>query len=116
LYLNKQRSAAGRRGNYAIEKAERNQLCASATLILACVNECTEPVQAAQRNRYSNWTQFEGSPDAAQYSALKQVNKTNVTQLKQVWFYPAGNNGLLFGSNPIVVDGVMFVLGKSNRI
>jgi quinoprotein glucose dehydrogenase len=91
-------------------------LCASATLMLACISECTEPVQAEQHKRYSDWTQFEGSPDAAQYSALKQVNKTNVAQLQQVWFYPAGNNGLLFGSNPIVVDGVMFVLGKSNSI
>lgn len=54
--------------------------------------------------------------DSAQYSALKQINKTNVTQLQQVWFYPAGNNGFRFGFNPVVVDNMMYVLGKDNNV
>ncbi|WP_216847105.1 PQQ-binding-like beta-propeller repeat protein [Granulicella sp. L60] len=65
---------------------------------------------------YTTWNDFEGGPDSSQYSSLKQIDKSNVSQLQQAWFYPAGDNGLLFGSNPIVVDNVMYVIGKSNNI
>jgi quinoprotein glucose dehydrogenase len=54
--------------------------------------------------------------DSAQYSALKQINKSNVKQLELMWFYPAGNNGAEFGFNPIVIDGLMYVLGKNGAI
>jgi len=42
---------------------------------------------------YTTWSDYEGSAGSAQYSALTQINKSNVAQLQQVWFYPAGNNG-----------------------
>lgn len=65
---------------------------------------------------YTRWNEYGGSPDDAQYSALKQINKSNVGHLKQVWFFPAGDNGFRFGSNPIVVDNVIYVIGKDNDI
>ncbi|MBT9330819.1 PQQ-binding-like beta-propeller repeat protein [Paracidobacterium acidisoli] len=65
---------------------------------------------------YTQWREYGGSPDDAQYSALKQINRSNVTQLKQVWFYPAGRNGFRFGSNPIIIDNVVYVIGLDNSI
>jgi len=65
---------------------------------------------------YSTWRSYEGGIDSAQYSALKQIDRSNVAQLKQVWFYPAGNNGFRYGSNPIVIDNMMFVIGRDNNI
>jgi quinoprotein glucose dehydrogenase len=65
---------------------------------------------------YTTWAQYGGSPDDAQYSALKQISRANVAQLQQVWFYPTGNNGFRYGSNPIVIDNVMYVIGKNNSI
>lgn len=65
---------------------------------------------------YTTWKQYGGAPDDAQYSALKQIDRSNVTQLRQVWFYPAGNNGFRYGSNPIVIDGTMYVIGKNNSV
>lgn len=65
---------------------------------------------------YTTWREYGGSPDDAQYSALSQINRSNVTELKQVWFYPAGNNGFRFGSNPIVIDGVAYVIGVNNSV
>jgi quinoprotein glucose dehydrogenase len=47
-------------------------------------------------------------------SALTQIDKSNVTQLQQVWCYSGGNNRFRYGFNPLVVDGVMYVLGKNN--
>lgn len=65
---------------------------------------------------YTTWREYGGSPDDAQYSALKQINRSNVTELKQAWFYPAGNNGFRYGSNPIVIDGVAYVIGVNNSV
>jgi quinoprotein glucose dehydrogenase len=65
---------------------------------------------------YATWREYGGAPDDSQYSSLKQINRSNVAQLKQVWFYPAGNNGFRYGSNPIVIDNVMYVIGKNNSV
>jgi quinoprotein glucose dehydrogenase len=65
---------------------------------------------------YTTWMEYGGSPDDAQYSALHQINRSNVSRLQQLWFYPAGNNGFRYGSNPIVVDDVMYVIGQNNSI
>ena len=65
---------------------------------------------------YTTWSGYGGTADSAQYSALTQINKSNVSQLQQVWFYPAGNNGFRFGSNPIVAGDMMFVIGKDNNV
>ncbi len=51
-----------------------------------------------------------------QYSALTQINKTNVSQLELAWFYPVSDRTGNFGFNPIVIDGVMYVLGPRNGI
>jgi quinoprotein glucose dehydrogenase len=88
----------------------------SAFLVASVLSLNRLSVRAAEDKPYTTWQEYGGSPDSAQYSALKQINRSNVTQLEQVWFYPAGNNGYRFGSNPIVVGGVMYVVGKNNAI
>lgn len=65
---------------------------------------------------YTTWRSYQGGLDSAQYSALKQIDRSNVANLRQVWFYPAGNNGFRYGSNPIVIDNVMYVIAKDNNI
>src|SRR5450631_3753049 len=69
-------------------------------------------VSAAEAPASVSWTSFGGSSGGDQYSALSQINRTNAGKLQQVWFYPSGNNGFRYGSNPLVIDGVMFVYGK----
>ena len=64
---------------------------------------------------YTTWKDYAGTPDSAQYSALKQVNRTNVHELQIAWTYRTGDpSNYLF--NPIVVDGVIYVLAKNNAI
>jgi glucose dehydrogenase len=64
---------------------------------------------------YTTWRDYGGSADSAQYSALKQINKSNVGQLQVAWTYPTGDQtGYLF--NPLVVDNVMYVLAKNNSV
>jgi glucose dehydrogenase len=63
---------------------------------------------AADERSFTTWTQYLGGSDSAQYSSLKQITKANVKQLEIVWSYPTGNGTFIF--DPIVVDGVMYVL------
>ena len=64
---------------------------------------------------YTAWRDYAGSPEAAQYSALKQINKSNVTRLTVAWTYRTGDhNHYLF--NPIIIDGTMYVLANNNSI
>ena len=64
---------------------------------------------------YTTWRDYSGSPDAAQYSALKQIDRSNVAQLKLAWTYPTGDDQhYLF--NPIVIGETMYVLAKNNSI
>jgi glucose dehydrogenase len=65
-------------------------------------------VSAADERSFTTWTQYLGGSDSAQYSSLKQITKANVKQLEMVWSYPTGTGTFIF--DPIVVDGVMYVL------
>jgi quinoprotein glucose dehydrogenase len=49
-----------------------------------------------------------------QYSALSQIDKSNVSRLEQVWFYPAPGRAE-FAFSPLIVGKVMYVAGKANR-
>jgi quinoprotein glucose dehydrogenase len=70
----------------------------------------------ASADPHTTWSDFLGGSDSAQYSALTQINKSNVSSLEQAWFFPAGNNNPEFGFNPIVVDHLMYVLGKKDAV
>jgi quinoprotein glucose dehydrogenase len=79
-------------------------------------------VQGAQTSRaarrppapakpYTTWKDYGGGPDSSQYSALTQINRSNVSSLQVAWTFPTGDGGgYLF--NPIVVDGTMYVKAK----
>ena len=71
---------------------------------------------AADAPRYTTWSDYGGSSDSLQYSALKQVNKSNVSRLELAWSYPIPGSSGRFGFNPLIVDGVMFALGKDNAL
>ena len=65
---------------------------------------------------YSTWSDYGGSADSMQYSALDQIDKSNVKQLELAWFYPVPDRRATFGFNPLIVDSQMYVLGPNNTI
>ena len=65
---------------------------------------------------YTSWSDYGGSADSMQYSALKQITKSNVNRLELAWFYPVPDRTGNFGFNPIVIDGTMILLGPRNSI
>src|SRR5688572_22674523 len=90
-------------------------------LVAGCMLTCAAALLAAPKTRpaaktpHITWSDYAGGADSAQYSALKQINRTNVNSLEVAWTYPTGDdNNYLF--NPIVVDRVMYVLARNNSI
>jgi len=74
----------------------------------------TESAGTAART-HSSWSDYGGSSDSAQYSALTQINRATVGKLRVAWRYPTGDgNKYLF--NPIVVDRTMYVLAHNHSI
>jgi glucose dehydrogenase len=76
---------------------------------------CFAAVVGVSAQERRTWSDYGGSADAAQYSSLSQIDRSNVTKLRVVWTYPTGDNNRYF-FNPLVVDRTMYVLGKGNSI
>ena len=72
-------------------------------------------LHAADIRSFATWSEYLGGPDSSQYSSLKQIDKSNVKNLQVAWSFPTGERGN-YVFNPIVVDGVMYVLAKSNSV
>jgi quinoprotein glucose dehydrogenase len=64
---------------------------------------------------HTTWRDYGGAADSAQYSALKQINRSNVSTLQIAWTYPTGD-GLKYLFNPVMANGVLYVLAKKNSI
>ena len=64
---------------------------------------------------HSTWSDYAGAPDGAQYSALDQINRSNVNQLRVSWSYRTGD-GSKYLFNPLVVERTMYVLARNNSI
>src|SRR5882757_5137618 len=96
----------------------RFRIAATATgLVALAVIYLPQSISAgSKKSAYSSWSDYAGSPDSMGYSALKQINKGNVSQLKLAWFVPAPGPAGRFSFNPLVIDGVMYVVGKDDGI
>lgn len=64
---------------------------------------------------YTTWSDYGGSADSAQYSALKQIHKGNVKNLQVAWTYQTADHNR-YSFNPLVVDETIYVMAKSNSI
>ncbi len=67
----------------------------------------------AVAQNHATWSDYGGASDSAQYSALKQIDRSNVSNLKIAWSYATGDNNR-YSFSPLIVDGTMYVLAKSN--
>jgi quinoprotein glucose dehydrogenase len=60
---------------------------------------------------YTTWTAYGGGAHSSQYSALDQINTSNVSRLQVAWTIPVTGTVIL---NPVVVDDVMYVQASNN--
>src|SRR5437667_1856297 len=63
---------------------------------------------------YTTWTAYGGGAHSSQYSALDQINKSNVSRLEVAWTFPVTGGTVIF--NPLVVEGVMYLQASDNML
>ena len=63
----------------------------------------------------TNWPAYGGSPEGTRYSALKQINKANVAQLKEAWRYDTADGAGASQTQPIMVDGVLYGITPKHK-
>jgi quinoprotein glucose dehydrogenase len=76
--------------------------------------EIARAQKARPAEPYTTWRTYGGGGHSSQYSALDQIDKSNVARLTVAWSFPAGERSFVF--NPIVVDDVMYVLARDNEL
>ncbi len=71
-------------------------------------DELTESNGWPAQAEYRTWSRSHGGPTSNRYSALSQINRTNVSRLRVAWTYRSGDGLGNVQCNPIVVDGTMY--------
>ena len=69
----------------------------------------------AQDDPHASWRAYGGAEDGAQYSSLKQVNRSNVMQLKPMWTVSTGDDAD-YAFNPLVIGDTLYALAEKDHI
>ena len=70
---------------------------------------------ALKKEAYRGWPTYGGTPDQIRYSALRQIDRSNVARLEVAWTYDSNESGGL-QTQPIVVDGVLYACTPTDKI
>ncbi len=57
----------------------------------------------------NDWLHYGGTQFSWRYSALDQINTSNVKNLLPAWIFQTGDYSEYLGSTPIVADGVLYL-------
>src|ERR1035437_10111071 len=74
------------------------------------------PLGAADFSTGANWPSYGGTHSALRYSALDQINASNVRKLAPAWVFQTGDKESGLQATPIVIDGVMYLSSASNWV
>ena len=102
---------------WAIEDAEaREQLPEYKVIPAATLDELTPSKRLPFREDYRDWPRSHGDAYSSRYSALTEINRSNVRNLEVAWIYRSGDTPGNIQCNPIVVDGVMYAFTSGNHV
>lgn len=93
----------------------RIELLAALALLAALSGHAQK---ANQPSQYAGWPSYGGGNEQIRYSSLKQINRSNVSQLKLAWRYDTGDafEGSEMQCNPIVRHGVLYATTPRLRV
>ena len=83
--------------------------------VIAQHDFATTTIHPTTTNAISDWPAYGGQVAGDHYSALKQINRNNVRQLKVAWKFDTGEVGGL-QTNPLVINGTMYLYSPSQKI
>lgn len=72
-------------------------------------------VAAVADQDHRSWKDYGSGPDSSRFVALDHIDKSNVNQLRVEWTYPV-RDGNTYLFNPVIVDGMMYVLARNNSL
>jgi quinoprotein glucose dehydrogenase len=92
---------------------------ASAIMIILCIvfgiTSCKNNTNSLALQQHKEWKDYGGGPDHSKFVDLKEITKSNVNQMEIQFVVPTyDKSGYNF--NPIVVDNVMYILGRNNSV
>src|ERR1041385_9460668 len=64
----------------------------------------------------ADWPHYGGTQFSWRYSALDQVNTSNVKNLLPAWIFQTGDYTENLASTPIVVDGVLYLISAGANV
>ena len=95
----------------------------ASTVVTGCM-ACLLLVPSAVSEQ--EWRSYGGDAGGTRFSALQQINRTNVGKLARAWTYHMGeaergnetdrHQVAPFESTPLVIDGVLYFSTPSNRV
>jgi glucose dehydrogenase len=100
---------------FGVARIVRNAtlLCLSSALSVATLSAHAQGTGARDPFDFRAWNQYLGGADSSQYSALDQINKSNVARLEVAWEFRTEQN---YQFNPIVIDGVMVLQARGRSL
>jgi glucose dehydrogenase len=63
-----------------------------------------------------DWPVYGGGLESIRYSALKQINRTNVHRLEISWTYDAGDGPGGLETSPIIVNGILYANTPKHKV
>lgn len=94
--------------------ASSARLALPCALLLACLAPGLRAQEAGATR--DDWPHYGGTQLAWRYSALDQINTSNVAGLQAAWIFHTGDNVDGLTSTPLVIDGVMYVSTPTNQV
>ena len=95
------------------------------TVVVAAFGSVSPAQSAAHRNlppsslagaqHDTDWPAYNGGLDGDHYSALAQIDRTNVSRLKVAWQFDTGEKGNI-ETNPLIVGRVLYACTPSGKI
>src|SRR5208282_1479102 len=70
----------------------------------------------AQIRTERDWPAYGGGPEGIRYSDLRQINRSNVANLRVAWSYDTSDGTGDGQTQPIVIDGVLFGLTPRHKV
>lgn len=94
---------------FAVEsKADRDALPEFVVVPAAPESELTPALNWPTLTDHTQWHRSHGDSSSSRYSALSEINKSNVKQLAVAWVYHSQDGAGNIQCNPIVVDGIVY--------
>jgi quinoprotein glucose dehydrogenase len=102
---------------WAVEDAAaREKLPLYQVIPAAKPEELTRANGFPKGNTFLTWERSHGDNGGMRYSALRQINRGNVTNLDVAWTYHSQDSGNALECNPIIVRDVMFTPTPGNAV